>query len=100
MTVLKTLRLLAILEGISYILFGLTMPMKYIWEIKEPNYYVGMIHGVLFILYCIYVLLAAKKYSWNFLKTFIIGFASLIPFGTFWADAKYLKLQNEANKTA
>ncbi|MFN5148249.1 MAG: DUF3817 domain-containing protein, partial [Flavobacteriia bacterium] len=56
-TILGQLQLLAILEGISYISFGLTMPLKYMMDIKGPNYVVGMAHGVLFIAYCMWVVL-------------------------------------------
>jgi integral membrane protein len=88
---LKTLRFLAITEGISYLLLAFTMLLKYVWKIPEPNYVVGMAHGVLFLLYCVYVVLCANKFKWNFGKTMILGLASLVPFGTFWADNKYLK---------
>ena len=39
---LGRLRLLALLEGISYLLLGITMPIKYKLGIPEPNFYVGM----------------------------------------------------------
>lgn len=88
---LKTLRILAISEGISYISFGITMPLKYIMHWPGPNYVVGMVHGFLFLLYCISVLLFAIKNKSN-LEFYILGWlSSLIPFGTFWFDAKYLK---------
>jgi len=89
---IKTLRFLAITEGISYLLLAFTMILKYGWEIPEPNYVVGMAHGVLFVLYCISVLLCANKFKWSFGKTLILGLASLIPFGTFWAEKKYLRV--------
>ena len=38
---LGRLRLLAHLEGISYLLFAITMPLKYLMDIPEPNYVVG-----------------------------------------------------------
>lgn len=88
---IKTLRFLAVAEGISYLAFALTMPLKYGWGIKEPNYFVGMGHGVLFIAYCLFVVVAAKEYKWKFNKTFILGIMSLVPFGTFWAERKYLR---------
>lgn len=88
---IKTLRTLAILEGISYLLFAITMPLKRVYDMPEPNFYVGIIHGVLFILYCVFVLLCAYQFKWKFKKTFILGLASLIPFGTFWAERKYLR---------
>ena len=96
---IKTLRFLAIAEGISYLAFALTMPLKYGWGIKEPNYFVGMAHGVLFIAYCAFVVVAAKEYKWNFKTTFVLGMMSLVPFGTFWAERKYLRGDREVGST-
>ena len=93
-TKLGQLRILAVTEGISYLLFALTMPLKYIYDIVMPNKVVGMIHGILFILYCIWILIVAKKNQWNFGKTAIGLLASLLPFATFIFDGKVLK--NEA----
>jgi integral membrane protein len=90
-TIISQLRLVAILEGISYISFGLTMPLKYMLEIKEPNYVVGMAHGILFVIYCIWVLLAYFGKKINPKVTLILLVASLIPFMTFWAEKKYLR---------
>lgn len=89
-SLLKQLRILAILEGISYISFGLTMPLKYMMDIKGPNYIVGMAHGALFIAYCLWVVLNHFSRKWTFKTTGILLFASLIPFMTFWADKKIL----------
>ncbi|WP_258105039.1 DUF3817 domain-containing protein [Marinoscillum sp. MHG1-6] len=89
------LRLLAILEGISFLLFGITMPLKYAFGITEPNFIVGMAHGWLFILYVIFCFESIFKYGWSFKVGTISLVASLIPFGTFVADSKIFKLQNE-----
>ncbi|WP_246070000.1 DUF3817 domain-containing protein [Mangrovivirga cuniculi] len=67
-TTLGRFRLIAILEGISYLLFAITMPLKYILDIPQPNYVVGMAHGVLFIAYILFALTAIVTYKWN-LKT-------------------------------
>ncbi|MCF8277793.1 MAG: DUF3817 domain-containing protein [Flavobacteriales bacterium] len=91
MTLLSAFRILAILEGISYLLFGITMPLKYVYQILEPNYYVGMAHGFLFMSYCVLGLSAAIHYKWKFGFSFMVFAASLVPFGTFYLDAKYLK---------
>ena len=88
---LKQLRTFAILEGISYLLFALTMPLKYIWEIPQPNYYVGMAHGVLFILYCLFVIIVALDRKWDWKKTGICLAASLLPIATFIVDKKILQ---------
>lgn len=86
------LRILGLLEGISYLaLFAVTMPLKYAAELNEPNYIVGMIHGFLFVMYCLLVLIVAHKYKWAFGTTFMAGFASLLPFGTFVADARIFR---------
>jgi integral membrane protein len=78
-------------EGISYLLLGITVPLKRIYNIPEPNFIVGSIHGVLFIAYCIILLVLMIDLKWSFKKGFILFLASLIPFGTFWAERKYLR---------
>jgi integral membrane protein len=82
---------MAIAEGISYLAFALTMPLKYIWGIKEPNFIVGSIHGFLFIVFCLLVVVAALNFKWDTKKTGILLLSSLIPFGTFWSEKKYLR---------
>ncbi|MBM3186012.1 MAG: DUF3817 domain-containing protein [Bacteroidetes bacterium] len=88
---IKRFRWLAIAEGISYLLLGITVPLKRIYHIPEPNFVVGSIHGVLFIAYCIILLVLMIDLKWSFKKGFILFLASLIPFGTFWAERKYLR---------
>ncbi len=90
-TNLKLLKLLAILEGISYLSFAVTMPLKKFYDMPQPNFYVGMTHGVLFILYVIFVFLVKKDAKWNNKTTFWALLASIIPFGTFLADVKIFK---------
>ncbi|MBT8195371.1 MAG: DUF3817 domain-containing protein [Bacteroidia bacterium] len=91
MSLLRVFRYIAIMEGISYLLFGITMPLKYAYEILEPNYYVGMAHGMLFLVYCVLGLSCAIHYKWKFGYSVMVFLASLIPFGTFYLEAKYLK---------
>lgn len=90
-SLLGQLRILAILEGISYISFALTMPLKYMLDIKGPNYVVGMAHGFLFIAYCVWVILNHYDRKWPLKTTAILLVASLIPFMTFWAEVAILK---------
>ncbi len=90
-TLIGQLQLLAILEGISYISFGLTMPLKYLYGIKEPNYVVGVAHGALFIAYVIWVLVVHIDRKMPASKTLLLLIASLVPFMTFWAEKKILK---------
>lgn len=90
---LNTLRILAIAEGISYLLFAITMPLKRMYEIEWPNKIVGMGHGILFILYVIWCYIVSKNRNWSVKTLLLAELASLIPFGTFIADAKIFKKQ-------
>ena len=91
MKLLKTLHHTAIAEGISYLAFAFTMPLKYLWAIKLPNFIVGLAHGILFMAFCALVILAAQAFKWKTKKIMILLVSSLIPFGTFWSAKKYLR---------
>ncbi len=93
-THLGRLRVLGLLEGISYLLLlGVCMPLKYMMNMPEPTYYIGMAHGILFVAYCLWVMVVKVQLKWNLTTTFWALLASLLPFGTFVADAKIFKHQ-------
>ena len=83
----------AIAEGISYLaIFLISMPLKYIWEIGWPNKVIGMIHGVLFVLYIIRAVPLFTKLKWDIEDRLLpVALAAIIPFGTFWLERKYLR---------
>ncbi len=85
-TALGRLRIVAFIEGCSYLLLGFTMILKYKFFMPQPNYIVGLAHGMLFVLYIVLLIQVSFSYRWNILKTFMAFLASLIPFGTFYAD--------------
>jgi integral membrane protein len=88
----NTFRIAAILEGISYLLlFGLSMPLKYWAKIPEPNIYIGYAHGVLFIAFVVLAIVFCKEKKWGLRRFIILLIASLLPFGTFYIDQKYLQ---------
>lgn len=93
-TPLNRFRVIAFLEGCSFLLIGFTMILKYKYEMPGPNYVVGMVHGLLFILYTFMLLQVAYLYKWSFLKLSLGFIASLIPFGTFYADRKLFSKQD------
>ncbi len=90
---IKLFRLTAILEGISYILLFANMLIlkpNYIEVYKQLLYPIGMSHGVLFIVYIGLAFLVKAERQWSF-KTFsLVLIASLLPFGTFYVEKKYL----------
>ncbi|MFT5513633.1 MAG: integral membrane protein [Bacteroidia bacterium] len=89
---LKSFRVVAFLEGVSYILLlFIATPIKYFGE--DPTYVkmLGIPHGLLFMAYVIMALVLRSEKKWPNLKTVIVLLASIIPFGTFYVDRKYLK---------
>lgn len=88
---LKTLQTVGIAEGVSYILIFVTMIFKYKMDILWPNKVVGYAHGFLTVLFFILTLKTTLQLKWG-LKNFALSIiASLLPFGTFIADAKIFK---------
>ena len=85
-TALGRLRIVAFIEGCSFLLLGFTMILKYKYAMPQPNYAVGLAHGILFVLYVGLLVQVAFLHKWSLLKMFWAFLASLIPFGTFYAD--------------
>lgn len=91
-SIVGIMSIVAILEGLSYLyILFIGMPLKYIWEMPTPNYIGGAIHGGLFIAYILLIFPVAKKLNWGLKTMAIAAIASIIPFGTFWFDKKYLE---------
>ncbi len=86
------LRITAFLEGLSFlVILFVTMPLKYMYDMPGPNQMIGMVHGILFIAYIALVLMMKSEVKWSFMTTFWALVASIIPFGTFYADHKIFK---------
>lgn len=91
-TTIGRLRVVGFLEGVSFlVLLGVAMPLKYVWEQPEAVRVVGMAHGVLFLAYLAATLQAMLDYKWTLLRGALVAVASLVPFGTFYADAKWMR---------
>ena len=89
---LNTFRITAILEGISYLaLFAISMPLKYLAGLRDPNIYIGYVHGFLFIAYLALAVILTMQLKWGAKRLKILFIASLLPFATFYIDKKYLK---------
>jgi integral membrane protein len=88
---MKYFRMIAIAEGISFlILLLIAMPLKYLAGFPKAVLYAGWMHGVLFVSFCILLLIVKIKFTWSFKQALIAFGASLLPFGTFVLDAKIL----------
>tara|TARA_Y100000589_G_scaffold69338_1_gene61255 strand:- start:2026 stop:2337 length:312 start_codon:yes stop_codon:yes gene_type:complete len=81
------LRVISIVEGISFIvLLLIAMPMKYIWGMPSAVTVVGMVHGVLFLLFCVALVNAVLVARWRLKPPLLIFLASLIPFAPLWVE--------------
>jgi integral membrane protein len=85
----KIFRLVAFVEGISLLVLLALMPIKRWFNLPQPTFYVGWLHGVLTVFYILFLIQVTIEKEWNWKKFAIAFFASLIPFGTFYSD-KYL----------
>jgi len=89
---IKTLRITALLEGISFlILLLIAMPLKYVWDFPAAVRFVGMAHGILFVAYIYVVLAAWQKFNMNARAVLISLAGGFLPLGTFYADYCYFK---------
>lgn len=88
---IKAFRIITLLEGFSLlVLLFLAMPLKYIWNLPQMVQVVGMVHGILFLLFVVLAIMVFYELKWS-LKTFgIVMFASVIPFGAIYIDKKHL----------
>lgn len=91
---IKLFKIIAFLEGISLLVLFFNMLV-----IKQLNldiyktllFPIGMAHGLLFIAYIVFATLFKIENKYNFKVYFIICLASIIPFGTFYVEKKYLE---------
>ncbi len=90
---LKTFKLVALLEGVSYLalLANMLFIKKMNPELGQSLVFpIGMAHGLLFIGYIILAIMLKDQMKWKGKDFFLILIASVIPFGTFWVEKKYL----------
>ena len=76
---------IGVLESYSYLMLVLiAMPLKYIWGLPQAVRYVGMAHGLLFVLYIIALLRLWQAEKLPFITALKGGIASLVPLGPHW----------------
>ena len=85
-------RVISFLEGISYLLLlFVAVPIKYFNGDDRYVKLLGMPHGLFFMLYIILAIVIQKQMKWNAKTLGIVMLASIIPFGTFYIDKRYLR---------
>ena len=91
-TFIKAFKWISYAEAISFLLLlFVAMPLKYALDLPEYVRVVGMAHGILFVLSLIGAYYLYETLNWKFKVFGIFVICSIIPFGPFYADKKYLK---------
>ncbi|MDX5320396.1 MAG: DUF3817 domain-containing protein [Bacteroidota bacterium] len=91
-THLGRFRLVALLEGVSFLLLlFVAMPMKYMGDNPVLIRPLGMAHGILFVAYLLLLVVVKEDQKWSFGLLVKSALASILPFGTFYADKKWWK---------
>ncbi len=90
--IITRFRHIARAEGVSFlVLLLIAMPLKYLADMPLAVRYVGWAHGILFIAYWIAAIPLFTKLRWDAERIIGLGAASILPFGTFVMEARWLK---------
>lgn len=88
------LRVFSLLDACSYIyLLYCAIYLKRILGDDSAIRIPGMIHGVIFCMFAVALLIAWQHKKWSFKTVILIGATSLIPFLPFWLET-WLKKQD------
>ena len=72
-------------EGVSYLLLlAVAMPLKYFFNLPMAVSVLGSLHGILFVWFCLIILLMVIKKELGFTQGALAVLLSLLPFGTFY----------------
>lgn len=87
MSELRQLRVVALLEGLSFVvLLFVAMPLKYWAGLPLAVRIVGSLHGLLFLAFLWALFRAALERDWPPTRWGLALLSSLLPFGTFVFD--------------
>lgn len=86
------LRALGMLEAVSFlILLGVAMPLKYLAGLPLAVKIAGLLHGLLFLAFCMVLLETQQAQKWPMRWTSVVLIAALLPFGPFVIDRRLRK---------
>jgi integral membrane protein len=87
MTVLRQLRLVALLEGSSFLaLLFIAMPLKYLAGFPLAVRITGSVHGLLFLMFMVALYRTGLERDWPLRRSLLAFVSSIVPFGTFIFD--------------
>jgi integral membrane protein len=84
---LRQLRLVALLEGVSFVaLLFIAMPLKYLAGLPLAVRIMGSVHGLLFLMFMVALYQASSERGWPHGRSLLAFVSSIVPFGTFIFD--------------
>jgi integral membrane protein len=84
---LRQFRVVAYLEGISYLLLlGVAMPLKYLADLPLAVRIMGSLHGALFVAFAVTLARAAGAQRWPVARAAWMFASSLVPLGMLVLD--------------
>jgi integral membrane protein len=82
------------MEGASFlVLLGIAMPLKYLAGYPQAVSVVGMMHGILFLLFVAAVMQVSVSMRWPLRRVLAALASSVLPFGPFVFDAHLRRVQ-------
>ena len=91
---LRFLRIMGTLDGLSLItLLFISMPLKYFADLPLFVTVNGSLHGGIFVLYVIAIILVQLRIQWNVSWSVLSVVVAFIPFGNFLLDRKLRKME-------
>lgn len=86
---IKKFGIINTIEGYSYlVLVFIAMPLKYLLGMAIAVKIAGLVHGILFVIFCFLLVIAWQDAKWSFKESVLFFVASLIPFGTFYTKKR------------
>ncbi|SEU01843.1 DUF3817 domain-containing protein [Stigmatella erecta] len=99
MSALRALRLIGLLEGLSFLaLLFVAMPLKYFLTLPVAVRVAGSVHGLLFLAFASALFRVATERRWPLRRSLAAFGASLIPFGNFVLDRALAREQAAARE--
>lgn len=87
---IRNLRVVSIIEAVSYLLLLVATVIKQAGGTEVGVSVLGPIHGVLYLVFAVLVVVAKEPLEWDWVRTFFALVIGSLPFGGFWLEKQWL----------
>lgn len=89
-TKIRNLRIVSVIEAISYLLLLVATVVKQLGGTELGVSILGPIHGVLYLVFAVMVVIAREPLRWPWMKAIVALVIGSLPLGGFWLDQQWL----------